>query len=212
MDPLLDWGIENSLLAAMICVHLTEEALEELGQVVVQMEGPHEIPHRVRYLKDEGNKSFKKGEFALALGLYKHALKLLCFGCMLLREMMTLAITLNLNLAASELKQGQFDNVMTLWSLIPNFKPCHTKALFRRAKAALKLVKELQNFERIHSQSDEKRREVHSQENLNKRVGKRKCLEADPSSEKKGKSTVIGTPIMVGKMRCFLKSESRPSL
>ena len=108
MYPLLDWGIEHSLLAAMICVHLTEEPSEELVQVVVQMEEPIEIPHRVQYLKDEGNKSFKKGEFAQALDLYKHALKLLCFSCIVTKAdddvFTSLAFTLNFNLVASELK------------------------------------------------------------------------------------------------------------
>ncbi|KAJ8444372.1 hypothetical protein Cgig2_019930 [Carnegiea gigantea] len=46
----------------------------------------------------------------------------------------------------------------------------------------------------IHSQGDEKSREVHSQENLNKHAENRPRLEADPSSEKKGKRTIIGTP------------------
>ncbi|KAJ8440075.1 hypothetical protein Cgig2_025274 [Carnegiea gigantea] len=170
MDPLLDWGIEHSLLAAMIRVHLTEEALEELGQ-------------------DKGNKSFKKGEFAQASGLYKHAVKLLCFSCIVTAAdddiFTSLVITLNLNLDAPELKQGQFDNVMTLCSWILDFEPCNTKALFRRAKAAsglyniwqafcdlrkanridpnnIEIVEELQKIERIHSQGDEKRMEVHS--------------------------------------------------
>jgi len=64
----------------MIRIHLKEEEFEEFGKVIVQMEGPHEIPHRVQYLKDEGNKWFKKGGFAQALGLYLHSLKLLCFN------------------------------------------------------------------------------------------------------------------------------------
>ncbi|KAJ8432787.1 hypothetical protein Cgig2_011710 [Carnegiea gigantea] len=131
MDLLLDWGIENSLLAAMIRVHLTEEELEELVQVVIQTEGRHEIPHRVQYLKDEGNKSFKKGEFAQASGLYKYTLKLLCFSCIVTEAnddvFNSLAIALNFNLAASELKQGQFDNVMSLCSFTLDFEPCNTK-------------------------------------------------------------------------------------
>ncbi|KAJ8427372.1 hypothetical protein Cgig2_000501 [Carnegiea gigantea] len=158
------------------------------------MEGPHKILHRVQYLKDGGNKSFKKGD-----NLFTN-----------------LAIALNLNIDAYELKQGQFDNVMTICSLILDFEPCNTKALFRRVKAALglcnirqalcdlrkanridpnntEIIEELQKIERIHSPGDKKRREAHSQENLNKRAGKQPCLEADSSSEQKGKSTIIGT-------------------
>ncbi|KAJ8427055.1 hypothetical protein Cgig2_020913 [Carnegiea gigantea] len=51
----------------------------------------------------------------------------------------SLAIGLNLNLAAAELKQGKFDNAKTLCSLVLKFEPYNTKALFRRAKAALRL-------------------------------------------------------------------------
>ncbi|KAJ8431469.1 hypothetical protein Cgig2_033983 [Carnegiea gigantea] len=89
---------------------------------------------------------------------------------------------------------------MTLCSLVLNFEPCNTKALFRRAKAALGLCNiwqafcDLRKANRIDPNNIEIRREVHSQENLNKRAGKRPCLEADSSSEKKGKSIIIGTP------------------
>lgn len=89
MDPLLDWGIENSLLAAMVHAHLNEEELEELGQVVVQMGGPREIPYRVQYLKDEGNKSFKKGEFAQALCLLCMLSSYCALAVLLQRHMMT---------------------------------------------------------------------------------------------------------------------------
>lgn len=57
----------------------------------------------------------------------------------------------------------------------------------------MEIVKELQKIKRAHSQGDEQHREVHSQENVNKRAGKRPCLEAEPSSEKKGNSTIVST-------------------
>ena len=89
----------------MIRVHLKKEELEELGQVVVQMEGPHEIPHRVQSLKDEGNKCFNNDDFVEASGLCLYALNLFCFNCVITEvdeDMFSgLAINLNLNLVAS---------------------------------------------------------------------------------------------------------------
>ncbi|KAJ8451369.1 hypothetical protein Cgig2_017760 [Carnegiea gigantea] len=114
------------------------------------MEGPHEIPHRVQYLKAEGNKSFQKALFRRA----KAALGL----C-------------NIRQALCDLRKAT-----------------------RIDPHNIEIVQELQKIESIHSQYHEKRREVHSQANLNKRAGKRPTLEADPSSEKKRTSTVIGTP------------------
>ncbi|KAJ8422696.1 hypothetical protein Cgig2_014915 [Carnegiea gigantea] len=50
-----------------------------------------------------------------------------------------LAISLNLNLAGSELKQGKFLSIITICYLILEFVPYNTKALFRRPKAELGL-------------------------------------------------------------------------
>lgn len=69
MDSLLDWGIENPLLVAMFVVHLKEEDLTEIRHVVMQMEEPHEIPYRVRFLKDSGNTCFMDDDFTRASDL-----------------------------------------------------------------------------------------------------------------------------------------------
>ncbi|KAJ8434043.1 hypothetical protein Cgig2_001236 [Carnegiea gigantea] len=149
----------------MIRVHLTEEALEELGQVLVQMEGPHEIPHRVQSLKDEGNKSFKKGVCAWASGLYKHVLEILCINCIVTEVdddvFNYLAITLNLNLADSELKQGQRAKAALGLCNIRQAL-CDLRKANRIDPNNIEIIKELQKIRRIHSQGDEKHREVHN--------------------------------------------------
>jgi len=39
------------------------------------MERPHEIPHRVRFLKDARHRFLKDGDFAPAVGLHLFAIK-----------------------------------------------------------------------------------------------------------------------------------------
>ncbi|KAJ8424465.1 LOW QUALITY PROTEIN: hypothetical protein Cgig2_031210 [Carnegiea gigantea] len=84
---------------------------DEIAQVVFRLDGPDEIPCRVKFLEEEWNRCFKTNDFADASIYYLSGTKLLCFSCIpsdadeaLFKH---LAISLNLNLAASELKQGK---------------------------------------------------------------------------------------------------------
>jgi len=85
------------------------------------MEGPAEIFRRVKILKQEGNRCSKTGDFTHASSHYLSAIKLLCFAYVVLKEdditFKQLAITLNINMVASELKLERFEKVMQLCSL-----------------------------------------------------------------------------------------------
>lgn len=63
-DPMLDWGIDNHLQATLIQIHPEDHEWDEIAQVVLQMEGPREILHKMLFLKDERNKRFKNRDFA----------------------------------------------------------------------------------------------------------------------------------------------------
>ncbi|KAJ8424643.1 hypothetical protein Cgig2_009123 [Carnegiea gigantea] len=67
LDTLLDWGIDNPLQAALIHTHLKDHEFDEIAQLVFQMQGPDEIPHKVKFLKDEGNRCFKNNDFLNAI-------------------------------------------------------------------------------------------------------------------------------------------------
>lgn len=104
------------------------------------MEITHKIPQKVTFLKEEGNRCIKRhGCLQGSAYYYLYGIKLLYFSCIvsyadkaLFRH---LAISLNLNLVISELKQGKFAT-MTICSLVLDFECSNTKALFKRAKAA----------------------------------------------------------------------------
>lgn len=143
LDCLLDWGTDNPLQAALIHTHLADHEFDEIAQVALQVDGPDEIPCSVKFLKEEWNRCFKTNDFANASIYYLSGIKLLCFSCIALDAdealFKHLAISLNLNLAALELKQGKFLSIITLCFLILEFGPFNTKALFRRPKAELGL-------------------------------------------------------------------------
>ena len=143
LDSLLDWGIDNPLQAALIHTHLPDHEFDKIAQIVFQLDGPDEIPCKVKFLKEEWNRCFKTNDFANASIYYLSGIKLLCFSCIasdadeaLFKH---LAISLNLNLAGSKLKQGKFLSIITLCYLILEFEPYNTKALFMRPKAELGL-------------------------------------------------------------------------
>ncbi|KAJ8437202.1 hypothetical protein Cgig2_007552 [Carnegiea gigantea] len=92
---------KNYNSCATIDRHTEKEDLEEIGQIVMHMEGPHEIPHRVYFMKDAGNECFKDGDFTQASRLYMSAIELLCLSCgesqIDEENIKPLAMTLNLN-------------------------------------------------------------------------------------------------------------------
>ncbi|KAJ8438193.1 hypothetical protein Cgig2_001911 [Carnegiea gigantea] len=113
LDSLLDWGTYNLLEGTLIHTHLVDHEFDKIAQVVFQLHVHDEIPYKAKFLKEEGNEA-----------PFKH-----------------LVISLNLNLAGLELKQGKFPSTITLYSLVLEFKPHNTKAPFRKVKVELDLHK-----------------------------------------------------------------------
>ncbi|KAJ8444377.1 hypothetical protein Cgig2_026581 [Carnegiea gigantea] len=128
LDTLLVWGTDNPLQAALIHTHLEDHEFDEIPQdtdnplqatlihthleyhefdeipqVVFPMQGPNKIPHKVKFLKDEGNRCFKNNEFVNTSSYYLDGIKFLCFSCIISDDDETLfkhlAVSLNLNLA-----------------------------------------------------------------------------------------------------------------
>lgn len=77
-------------------------------------------------------------QFTQTLAFYLSAVKLLCFSCIFSDEdealFKYLAIILNLNLTASELKHGKYETVILLCSLVLDYEPSNTRALFKRQR------------------------------------------------------------------------------
>ncbi|KAJ8435670.1 hypothetical protein Cgig2_014251 [Carnegiea gigantea] len=176
-DTLLDWGVDNPLQATLIHTHLEDHEFDEFAQIVFHMEGPDEIPHKVKLLKDEGNRCFKNHDIVNASDYYLSGIKLLCFSCIIFDEdealFKHLTISLNFNLAASKLRQGKFMSAITLCSLVLEFEPHNTKALCRRAKVALSLhnyhkaLCDLREVARLEPHNSEIARELVQVENAN---------------------------------------------
>ena len=143
LKTLLDWGTDNPLQVALIRTHFTNHQFNEIAQVVFQLRGPKGIPYTVKFLEEEGNKCFKTNDFADASTHYLSGIKLLCFNCITSYAdealFKYLAISLNINLAASELQQRKFLPTTTLCSLVLEFESHNIKSLLRRAKAELGL-------------------------------------------------------------------------
>ncbi|KAJ8451061.1 hypothetical protein Cgig2_026870 [Carnegiea gigantea] len=140
----LDWGTDDPLQAAFIRTHLEDYELEEVAQVVFQMEGPHKIPHKVTFSKERGNRRFEMHDFLHAPAYY------LCDET-LFRH---LAISLNFNLAVSELKQGKVASTMTICSLVLEFEPSNTKGL-RNIHEALSDLNAVAKIEPYNSEIEE---------------------------------------------------------
>ena len=83
MDLLPDWGIDNPLQSALIHAHLENHESDEITEVVIQMEGPHEILRKTSFLKDEGYRCFKNCDFRDAVAYYLSGIKLFCFSCII---------------------------------------------------------------------------------------------------------------------------------
>lgn len=65
-------GVLLIIQAKLVQIHL---------EVVIQTDRPEEIPRRVNFLKEEGNRCYKKQDFNQASALYLTTIKLPCFGC-----------------------------------------------------------------------------------------------------------------------------------
>ncbi|KAL2934806.1 Peptidyl-prolyl cis-trans isomerase FKBP62, partial [Bienertia sinuspersici] len=115
----------------------------DLFGFISNLENPKGVLEHSRKLKDEGNSSFKEGDFDSALE--KYSLSCVFLSCLALQEEVArnsfsqLATSLILNMAASLLKKKEFEHVGHLCSIVLNNNPNNVKALFRRANAAIGL-------------------------------------------------------------------------
>ncbi|KAL2927315.1 70 kDa peptidyl-prolyl isomerase [Bienertia sinuspersici] len=117
----------------------------DLFGFISNLENPKGVLENSRNLKDEGNTSFKEGDFDNALE--KYSLSCVLLSCLALQEEDTrssfsqLASTVLLNTAASLLKKKEFEHVGQLCSIVLNYYPNNVAALFRRANATIGLGK-----------------------------------------------------------------------
>ncbi|KAL2925777.1 Peptidyl-prolyl cis-trans isomerase FKBP65 [Bienertia sinuspersici] len=115
----------------------------DLFGFISNLENPKGVLENSRKLKDEGNISFKEGDFDSALE--KYSLSCVFLSCLALQEegartsFSQLASSVVLNMAASLLKKKEFENVGQLCSIVLNYNPKNVKAMFRRANAAIGL-------------------------------------------------------------------------
>ncbi|KAL2905234.1 70 kDa peptidyl-prolyl isomerase [Bienertia sinuspersici] len=115
----------------------------DLFGFISNLENPKGVLENSRNLNDEGNTSFKEGDFDNALE--KYSLSCLFLSCLVLQEEDTrssfsqLASTMVLNMAVTLLKKKEFEHVGQLCSIVLNYYPNNVKALFRRANAAIGL-------------------------------------------------------------------------
>ncbi|KAL2896052.1 70 kDa peptidyl-prolyl isomerase [Bienertia sinuspersici] len=117
----------------------------DLFGFISNLENPKGVLENSRNLKDEGNTSFKEGDFDNALE--KYSLSCVLLSCLALQEEDTrssfsqLASTVLLNMAASLLKKKEFEHVGQLCSIVLNYYPNNVKALFRRVNTTIGLCK-----------------------------------------------------------------------
>ncbi|KAL2903254.1 70 kDa peptidyl-prolyl isomerase [Bienertia sinuspersici] len=116
----------------------------DLFVFILNLENPKDVLEHSKNLKDEGNTSFKVGDFDSALE--KYSLSCVFLSCLALQEedartfFSQLATSVVLNMAASLLKK-EFEHVGKLCSIVLNYDSINVKALFRRANAAIGLGK-----------------------------------------------------------------------
>ncbi|KAL2938701.1 70 kDa peptidyl-prolyl isomerase, partial [Bienertia sinuspersici] len=117
----------------------------DLFGFISNLENPKGVLENSRNLEDEGNISFKEGDFDIALE--KYSLSCVFLSCLALQKedarssFSQLASSVVLNMAASLLKKKEFEHVGQLCSIVLNYNPNNVKALFRRANAAIGLGK-----------------------------------------------------------------------
>ncbi|XP_021727189.1 peptidyl-prolyl cis-trans isomerase FKBP5-like [Chenopodium quinoa] len=140
----------RKLRDALVHFHLNDDFYESIVNFV-KNNCPRDILNHAKIFKEEGNVYFKKGEVVLAGAKYDRGLKLLCFvlprnedDSVFLR---TLAISLELNLAACALKLRDYEQTKELCSLVIILDDNNTKALYRRALAEIKFFQLEEAFE-----------------------------------------------------------------
>ncbi|XP_074301441.1 uncharacterized protein LOC141632829 [Silene latifolia] len=113
---------------------------------------------QIQVLKELGNNLFRQNQFGQAGGCYDTACRLLCSSLkdnfeFDLNTIISLAVSLCLNLAACANKLQGFEEALIYCSLVLNFFPSNAKALFRKAVA----LKKLNRFPEAHTALEEAR-------------------------------------------------------
>ncbi|KMT19472.1 hypothetical protein BVRB_1g010990 [Beta vulgaris subsp. vulgaris] len=112
-------------------------------QRIANLVNPFGIFEYVRSLKVEGNIFYRNSDIKSAIAHYIQAIKFLFFVDVNNEEeksvFLSLALSINLNLAACFIKEKDFQKVGELCSLVLMYEATNAKAYFRRAIAALEL-------------------------------------------------------------------------
>ncbi|KMS96588.1 hypothetical protein BVRB_8g201580 [Beta vulgaris subsp. vulgaris] len=166
---------------------------------------PFGIFEYARSLKVEGNTFYRKNDFKSAISQYSQAIKFLFFADVTNEEdksvFLSLALSINLNLAACFIKEKNFQKVGELCSLVLMYDATNAKAYFRRAVAALELSQpdialiDLIQALKIHPNNGEfqqKLNEVSSVLGLSSNF-------VDISAQVAGKDEVLGKSSLFGK-------------
>ncbi|KMT03291.1 hypothetical protein BVRB_8g198320 [Beta vulgaris subsp. vulgaris] len=111
--------------------------------------GPNEAIQYVTSLKENGNSLFKVTEFGRAYAIYRNAMKCLCVTISAIYEecsannidpdIRKLVISLQLNIAACEIKLLLFKEAISSCSLVLGVDKSNVKALFRRGVSFTKI-------------------------------------------------------------------------
>ncbi|XP_021765410.1 70 kDa peptidyl-prolyl isomerase-like [Chenopodium quinoa] len=182
----------RKLLNALIHIHLNDDYDESIVNFA-KNNCPRNILNQAKFLKEEGNVHFKKGEVVLAGAKYNRGLKLLCFvlprdedDCVFLRN---LVISLELNLAACALKVRDYEQSKELCSLVIMLDDNNTRALYRRALAEIRLYQLEEAFEdlgkavKAEPNNQDIRREMEKVEGLGSKASKLKGNRAIENSD-----------------------------
>ncbi|KMT14268.1 hypothetical protein BVRB_4g076240 [Beta vulgaris subsp. vulgaris] len=128
---------------------LDEEEDDVIEELFEKTCGPHEAIQYVTSLKENGNSLFKVTEFGRAYAIYRNAMKCLCVTISAIYEecsatkidpdIRKLVISLQLNIAACEIKLLLFKEAISSCSLVLGVDKSNVKALFRRGVSFTKI-------------------------------------------------------------------------
>ncbi|KAL2932523.1 Peptidyl-prolyl cis-trans isomerase D [Bienertia sinuspersici] len=124
--------------------NLEIEDLDLFG-LISNLENPKSVLEHSRNFKEEGNTSFREGDFDGALE--KYSLSSVFLSCLTLQKkdirtfFLHLSSSVVLNMASTLLKKKEFQHVGQQCFIVLNYNPENVKALFLRANAAVGLDK-----------------------------------------------------------------------
>ncbi|KMT11602.1 hypothetical protein BVRB_5g109160 [Beta vulgaris subsp. vulgaris] len=147
----LDSMEEDSSIALFMLHHLDflDDEDRVLEDLFANTTGPNEAIQYVAFLKEIGNSLFKVNEFCKAYETYRNAMKCLCVTISTMYEecsvhnidleIRELVVSLQLNIAACEIKLSLFKEAIGSCSLVLGVDKSNVKAIFRRGMALTKI-------------------------------------------------------------------------